>query len=135
MKIKGTNKPDTLTGTPGDDTIIGKKSGDILFGGFGDDHLYGGKGNDRIYGGPGDNVLKGGKGSDTFIISDDEFDQIRDFQPGKDKIMLVTDDTWIPTGPDNINPYVAYSGDVLSYKGEPVAQVAHLDPAHDLLYF
>lgn len=130
MKIKGTNKADTLTGSSGDDVILGKKGGDVLYGGAGDDLVKGGRGSDVLYGGSGENTLKGGKGADLFVISENEFDNIVDFQPGKDKVMIIS-----PDGPSGPPPFdgVGYDGANLSYHGTDIATVGGLDIAHDLL--
>ncbi len=86
--ITGTNRADTLTGTPGDDvicggngkdTINGLGGNDILVGGNGKDVLNGGDGNDTILGGNGKDqetggagadVLRGGNGPDTLNAQD-----------------------------------------------------------------
>lgn len=63
--IDGTDNRDRLTGTPGDDTITGFGARDLLV---------------------------GGDGSDQFVYNspDDGIDNILDFEPGVDKIVLTT---------------------------------------------
>ncbi len=61
--IDGTNDRDILVGTPGDDIITGFGARDLLTGGDGSDQF--------VYGSP-----------------DDRFDNILDFEPGVDKIVL-----------------------------------------------
>lgn len=133
MKIKGTNKGDFLVGGSGDDTISGRKGSDLLYGAGGNDVIKGGRGNDTLHGGDGNNVLRGGKGSDTFIVSLEGFSDIMDFQPGVDRVMIVTPEDR-QEGPP---PYadVAYDGGALSYQGDIVAKVYGLDAAKDVLLF
>lgn len=50
MRIKGTNKADSLSGTAATDAVEG------------------GRGNDRLDGGAGNDVLTGGAGADTFVL-------------------------------------------------------------------
>lgn len=50
MRIKGSNKADSLAGSAGTDVVEG------------------GRGNDRLDGGTGDDTLTGGAGADTFIL-------------------------------------------------------------------
>ena len=50
MRIRGTNKADSLAGTSAADAVEG------------------GRGNDRLDGGSGNDVLSGGAGADTFIL-------------------------------------------------------------------
>ena len=78
MKIRGTKFADYLIGTDEADTIKG------------------GRGRDVIDGGDGDNTLIGGKGADTFLLRADAdgVSVIRDFQPGKDRIILEAPDQW-----------------------------------------
>ena len=78
MKIRGTKFADYLIGTDEADTIKG------------------GRGRDVIDGGDGDNTLIGGKGADTFLLRADAdgISVIRDFQPGKDRIVLEAPDQW-----------------------------------------
>lgn len=101
--LTGTNGADKLYASLGNDKLYGKKGNDILDAGQGNDTLYGGDGNDRLYGrlgndvligGSGNDVLVGGGGKDTFIFKKadthlrNDFDIIKDFQVGFDKIVL-----------------------------------------------
>lgn len=72
-KIKGTQGPDSLSGTAsrdvmiglrGDDALDGQGGNDWLFGGRGNDDLTGGNGHDRLFGGKNDDNLFGGAGND-----------------------------------------------------------------------
>ena len=97
--IKGSGMID---GTDEHDTIIGDKDGltsDVIRGFKGDDEiraygeddeLRGGAGNDLLTGGDGSDTLWGGDGRDTFNLATDipGVDQIMDFEPGKDKIVI-----------------------------------------------
>lgn len=142
MKIRGTNKADFLNGTAESDTMLGRGAGDQVFGqtgddmikggrgndrlygGDGDDVIRGGKGDDKIYGGAGDNILSGGKGADTFYVSLDGFDDIRDFQHGKDRVVILDPD--VSLGYPIPSADYGYSGNMLSYKGSIVAHVDHI---------
>jgi Ca2+-binding RTX toxin-like protein len=67
-------------GTDGDDTLRGGRGDDDMRGGAGDDIVIGGIGADRLY---------GGEGRDIFVIeADGTGAQIRDFEPGLDRIDL-----------------------------------------------
>lgn len=79
MKIIGTKKSDDLTGTSGDDVIKGRGGADDIWSLSGTDKLWGGKGADTFH----------------FSISSSEgvplgvgLDRIKDFQPGKDTVMV-----------------------------------------------
>lgn len=71
----------TLTGNSGNNRLVGSKGDDLLNGLDGNDRLVGGAGNDR---------LSGGAGRDQFIFNrlSDRQDEILDFTPGADKIVL-----------------------------------------------
>lgn len=69
---------DLFFGESGNDTLIGNDNDDILFGGQGKDELDGGSGIDTF-------ILKSGEGG----LSKDEADEIKDFEPGTDKIGLI----------------------------------------------
>jgi uncharacterized repeat protein (TIGR01451 family) len=86
--ITGTNKSDTLNGTPGDDiicggngrdtinggggndVILGQNGKDVLDGGEGNDTVAGANGKDRVIGGPGVDALRGGNGPDVLDAQD-----------------------------------------------------------------
>lgn len=111
-RLKGTNDDDKIYASLGNDRLKGKNGDDILEGGQGNDFLYGGHGKDTLYGGSGKDSLTGGKdddilvgglgsdiltgerGSDKFVFKQGdsllkgEFDIIKDFQVGLDKIEL-----------------------------------------------
>jgi len=72
MRIKGTGKSETLTGSSGSDIIDG------------------GAGNDTIIGGVGNDTLTGGRGADNFVFgARSQLDMITDFNPAEgDRIVL-----------------------------------------------
>lgn len=72
MRIKGTNKADSLAGSAASDSV------------------QGGRGNDRLDGGAGSDVLTGGAGADTFILRAGGGDDIvTDFDPAEgDRVMF-----------------------------------------------
>ncbi len=94
----GGNGVDTIDGGLGDDTIYGDVIGianaighgaDQLFGGEGTDSIFGGGGADFIEGGSGQDFLTGDAGNDVFrFVSNWDFDVVRDFQDGFDKLNL-----------------------------------------------
>lgn len=70
----GTNKSDSILGSPapdlilglgGDDKIWGGNRNDIICGGSGNDNLYGGAYADYLDGGDGEDLLEGGNGDDN----------------------------------------------------------------------
>jgi serralysin len=93
-KIYGSFGNDRLDGYKGDDILEGGKGEDLLYGYQGDDKLYGGWDDDLLNGGDGNDVLIGGDGHDEFVFNHndsllkDEFDVIKDFQVGTDKIVF-----------------------------------------------
>ncbi len=68
--IRGSNGPDSITGTAGDDDINGRDGDDRLYGGAGDDNLSGGDDDDSLYGGAGDDILDGGDGRNSLYGGD-----------------------------------------------------------------
>jgi Ca2+-binding RTX toxin-like protein len=72
MRIKGTNKADSLSGTAGGDTVEG------------------GRGNDMLDGGSGNDTLIGGTGADTFVLrSGGGHDVVTDFDAASgDRVMF-----------------------------------------------
>lgn len=83
----------------GDDRILGTANADILLGGDGNDNfvaglgrdiMNGGRGNDTMIATEGHDVMIGGGGADAFQFvetpSAGEWDTIKDFTPGVDKI-------------------------------------------------
>ena len=62
--IRGGNDDDVICGGAGDDVLRGENGVDTLLGGFGDDVLFGGNGDDTLIGGPGSDVLNSGGGVD-----------------------------------------------------------------------
>ncbi|MFB2938906.1 cadherin-like domain-containing protein, partial [Aerosakkonemataceae cyanobacterium BLCC-F154] len=89
LNLIGGDGDDTLTGKGGNDTIDGAKGRDAIFGGDGDDILIGGLGGD---------TLTGGDGNDQFVYRNfsDRTDQIIDFTPGKDLLVLTEVFTNLP---------------------------------------
>jgi hypothetical protein len=78
-------------------TIIQPKSGiensrrsDIFTGTNENDGLIGRSGNDRLVGGKGDDILSGGKGEDTFVLTNQGYDQIIDFNGFEGDILEVS---------------------------------------------
>jgi len=73
MKIKGTNKADSLLGSAGDDVISG------------------GRGNDWLEGGAGNDTLTGDAGHDTFVLrGNGGHDVVTDFNASEDIVMFDT---------------------------------------------
>ena len=86
--LTGTNRSDTINGTPGDDVIcggngrdtinglggndiiLGQNGKDVLNGGDGNDTVMGGNGKDQVTGGLGVDALRGGNGKDTLNAQD-----------------------------------------------------------------
>lgn len=62
--IVGTERSDTIEGTPGVDVIVAKGGNDLIRAYGGDDVICGGPGSDRIMTGAGDDVVIGGRGND-----------------------------------------------------------------------
>lgn len=69
VKIKGTNKSETLKGTKKDEEIYGLDGDDNLFSMEGDDRIYGGAGNDVMNGYIGKDKIFGGAGHDRLVIA------------------------------------------------------------------
>lgn len=95
-------KPKAI-GTPLNDRIRGDGQNNGLQGYTGDDRLVGLGGNDQLIGGDGNDVLIGNEGSDTFVFTREldyprgvigrfnraiGVDQILDFDPAQDRILL-----------------------------------------------
>jgi Ca2+-binding RTX toxin-like protein len=65
MALKfGTNKSETIIGSPYDDVIFGLDGEDVLIGFKGKDKLVGQDGDDELWGGDGDDLLLGANGDD-----------------------------------------------------------------------
>ncbi|MGQ0672789.1 MAG: CAP domain-containing protein, partial [Hyphomicrobium sp.] len=110
--LEGRGGDDLLYGNGGQDTLIGGIGNDTLGGGDGDDTLRGGTGNDLIDGGDGNDLLLGGLGEDTFVFSED-FDRVRDFDNGVDKIGLADGLTFLDiTIEDDAAGAVVTAGDM-----------------------
>ena len=68
MALKfGTNKSETIIGTPDNDAIFGLDGEDLLLGFKGKDQLFGQDGDDELLGGDGDDFLGGGNGDDFLV--------------------------------------------------------------------
>ena len=68
--------------------IYGGAGADRIIGGAGADRIIGGAGADRIDGGAGENYLVGGDGADTFILNNQGYSHISDFESGSDLVSL-----------------------------------------------
>lgn len=89
--LEGGDGDDFIDGGAGNDTISGDEGNDTLVGGGNNDSIDGGEGNDMLVGGSGADILTGGGGSDMFRSgpgSMSGIDQITDFKPSQDKILL-----------------------------------------------
>ena len=70
MALKyGTNKSETIAGTPFDDVIFAFGGEDKVYGYGGNDQLLGGDDRDKLIGGPGADFLDGGGGEDHAIYA------------------------------------------------------------------
>jgi Ca2+-binding RTX toxin-like protein len=69
FEYRGTDRADTMFGTPADDALYGRGGNDVIFGNAGDDHLDGGEGDD---------TLQGGVGNDAYLLS---------FNSGRDTVI------------------------------------------------
>ncbi|NEO69148.1 calcium-binding protein [Moorena sp. SIO3H5] len=108
-KIYASLGDDSIEGLTGDDILEGGKGNDKLNGGFGDDKLHGSFGDDTLVGGGGSDTMVGGSGADTFVFNrsdsllGDDFDIIKDFQVGLDKVKFqgfgqIDSKTWYNNG-------------------------------------
>ena len=112
--LNGIAGNDTIAGGGGNDVILGDDGSDVLSGEEGNDTINGGSGENEILGGDGDDVLivsanqnvfreasilTGGEGEDTFQLNFNQspdtieqqtvaINQITDFTPGEDKIVI-----------------------------------------------
>ena len=86
--VRGGNGNDYLFGSLGTDYLFGENGSDVLDGGEDDDFLFGGPGRDVLIGGSGNNNLSGNEGSDVFILSEEGFDRISDFEDRRDRFRL-----------------------------------------------
>lgn len=96
--IWGEDGNDWLSGGWGHDKIDGGWGNDVVRGGYGADSLHGGEEYDKLYGDKGRDYLSGdggtdqlygGKHRDTFYFGDgSDKDVIKDFEYGRDKVML-----------------------------------------------
>jgi 2',3'-cyclic-nucleotide 2'-phosphodiesterase (5'-nucleotidase family) len=86
--LRGDAGNDLLLGGNGNDTLSGGAGNDRLLGEAGNDQLAGGDGDDLLNGGAGQNILIGGTGVDTFILSSQGTNRIRDFVDGEDRLQL-----------------------------------------------
>ncbi|WP_144052179.1 calcium-binding protein, partial [Gloeocapsa sp. PCC 73106] len=90
VNLRGTFRPENLTGGAGNDTINGLGGNDTLTGAAGNDLLNGAVGSDRLNGGPGSDTMTGGAGSDFFVYSGptEGIDTITDFSVAQDDIAV-----------------------------------------------
>lgn len=98
-RFEGTDRADTIHGSPFLDFLIGEGGNDRLYGHAGPDDLRGAAGNDRLYGGAGDdvlvggvghNVVYGGPGSDRFITSPERGSGDRVYGGGGNDVVIAT---------------------------------------------
>jgi VCBS repeat-containing protein len=98
VELTGSAGNDTISGTVNNDIINGGAGNDLISGGAGNDVLLGGDGNDTLVGGTGIDFMVGGAGADVFRfalgdanVTDKllDYDVIRDFGVGADRIELV----------------------------------------------
>lgn len=81
MRIKGSNKADTLVASNGDDFISG------------------GRGNDWIEGGKGNDTMTGGVGRDTFVLrADGGHDIVTDFSISDGDVVMLDSQTGVYDG-------------------------------------
>lgn len=120
-RLFGARDEDRLVGGAGDDTLIGGRGDDTLVGNRGADLMEGRAGVDRLIGGDGADTLIGGGGADVFIFRlNDGADEIRDFEPGVDSLIL-------PGGA--LLGVVDRGEDVLLFHAGGEILVRNLDPA------
>lgn len=88
--ITGGAGSDTIASQGGDARIFGGTGQDDIRSGGGDDTLFGNAGHDTLSASAGTNLLFGGSGNDTFVFHDrgNSTDQIADFLPGQDRILI-----------------------------------------------
>jgi uncharacterized delta-60 repeat protein len=67
--IVGTERPNTLRGTPQADVIVAKGGNDLILGAGGNDVICAGSGNDRVQPGAGNDTILGGTGNDVAVAS------------------------------------------------------------------
>jgi Ca2+-binding RTX toxin-like protein len=88
-QLAGGGGGDTLDGGSGNDTLSDTSGADNLTGSNGNDSISSGSGAATIDGGAGNDTLAGGAGADTFnFVGTFGHDEIKDFQPGTDHIVL-----------------------------------------------
>jgi Ca2+-binding RTX toxin-like protein len=81
----GTNRADTMNGSPQDDKMLALEGGDILYGVGGMDALRGKGGGDGIFGGEGNDTVRGG----THSAANDHARDVLICGPGRDKVFFV----------------------------------------------
>jgi hypothetical protein len=77
----GSDRSETLTGTPGDDAIYGRSGNDLLSGLAGNDDLDGGPGADDLRGGPGDDAVSYSSAGGGVVVTLDG--RANDGRPGE----------------------------------------------------
>ena len=99
--ISGGGGRDTLAGGAGRDRLDGGNGRDNVDGGAGRDHISGGPGRDTVMGGAGldwldggkgGDLLTGGSGRDLFLFGTGGRDKVTDFELGRDKVRVETED-------------------------------------------
>ena len=103
--LAGGGGSDTLAGGFGRDVLKGGGSHDLLDGGDGNDTLFGGAGRDTLLASNGNDTFHGGAGRDFFVIEDNRFATIMDWQSGRDLMVSRSNPATlelIPRGDDMI---------------------------------
>jgi Ca2+-binding RTX toxin-like protein len=93
-ECEGTNKADTMNGSPRDDKMLVLDGGDTLYGLGGTDMLKGKGGNDKVKGDHGKDRVDGGAGNglvrgETHGVANDHAHDLLICGPGRDRVYFV----------------------------------------------
>ena len=110
--VRGTTEAENFYGNEGNDIFKGDGGSDYLVGEGGNDILLGGDSNDVLVGGAGYNLLVGGADKDTFVLENDGFALISDFDIDRDRLAIagVADRSNITFSATNYN-FIAVEND------------------------